>query len=44
MHYAYLLQNLYLSHAEELQSTTNEHSEQMDTLHTILSLQLKEKY
>ena len=31
-------------HADELQIATNEHNEQLDTLHTILSLQLREKY
>jgi len=39
-----LLLHAESKHADELQIVTNENNEQMDTLHTILSLQLREKY
>jgi len=39
-----LLLHAESKHTDELQIVTNENNEQMDTLHTILSLQLKEKY
>ena len=39
-----LLLHAESKHADELQIATNEHNEQLDTLHTILSLQLREKY
>ena len=39
-----LLLHAESKHTDELQIVTNEHNEQLDTLHTILSLQLREKY